>query len=200
MNAPSSESAFRSNEPTAKGFVADDEGPKFTIKEELLVQTKRFRVDRVMQTFSDGKSVEREVIRHPGAVVIIPVLPDGRICLIRNYRVAVSQWLLELPAGTLEADESPAETARRELIEETGYRAAHIEPLCEFFMSPGILHERMHAFVATELTLGPTAREAGELIANYPLTIAELDSAMRQQIIQDAKTIAALLYYYRYQE
>ena len=171
---------------------------EFQLSEETLLQARRFRVDRVRQTFSDGSCHEREVIRHPGAVVILPILPDGRICLIRNYRVAVDQWLLELPAGTLEPDEPPLTTAGRELIEETGYRAASVQPLCEFFMSPGILQERMHAFVATGLVPGETAREAGEQIVNQLMTPAEIDESLRKNEIQDAKTIATLLYFLRF--
>lgn len=171
---------------------------EFQIAEETLLKTSRFRVDRVRQTFADGSSVQREVVRHPGAVVILPILDDGRICLIRNYRVAVRQWLLELPAGTLEPGEPPEETAARELIEETGYRAGRLEPLCTLLMSPGILYERMYAFVASELTAGDTAREAGELIANQPVPPEELDELLRSGQIEDAKTIATWLYYQRY--
>jgi ADP-ribose pyrophosphatase len=170
----------------------------FEISEETVLETARFRVDRVQQTFADGTVVSREVIRHPGAVVILPILPDGRICLIRNYRVAVRQWLLELPAGTLEPGESPQTTAERELIEETGYRAGRMTPLCSFFMSPGILHEQMHAFVATDLIDGDTAREPGELIANHLVTSAEIELLLRNQQIQDAKSIAAILYFQRF--
>ena len=170
----------------------------FVIAEETLLQTTRFQVDRVRQTFSDGSVVTREVIRHPGAVVILPMLPDGRICLIRNFRVAVGKWMLELPAGTLEAGEPPETTAHRELMEETGYRAGKMTPLCSYFMSPGILRERMHAFVAEDLVAGSSAREAGELIDNQLLTLEQVDQLLRSQQIEDAKTIATLLYFHRY--
>lgn len=174
-------------------------GPeKFDVTQQTLLQTRRFRVDRVCQHMDDGRTLEREVIRHPGAVVVLPILDDGRICLIRNYRIAVGQWLLELPAGTLEPDEPPLCTAERELIEETGYRARSIKPLCEFFMSPGILHERMHAFVATGLSAGDAAREEGEMIVNLLMTPAEIDEHLRTHQIQDAKTIATLLFYLRF--
>lgn len=176
--------------------MVDDED--FGRVEETLLETARFRVVRVRQTFRDGRAIEREVIRHPGAVVILPILADGRICLIRNFRVAVGKWLLELPAGTLEPGEPPQVTAHRELIEETGYQAAELTPLCQFFMSPGILHERMHAFVAAGLVEGPTAREAGELITNQLVSPSELEELLRSQQIQDAKSIATLLYYQRF--
>lgn len=167
----------------------------FELEIEPLLAAKRFTVQRVTQRFHDGRQFSREVVRHAGAVVIIPVLDDGRICLIQNYRVAVDRELLELPAGTLEPNEPPLETARRELIEETGYVAEHLTPLLEFYMSPGILDERMYAFVATRLTPGAPAREAGEQIENLLVTSAELDQLLRDGKIQDSKSLSALLYY-----
>lgn len=162
---------------------------------EVLHVAARFQVERVRQRLEDGTELCREVVRHPGAVVIVPVLDDGRICLIRNFRIAVNQTLLELPAGTLEPPEPPIDTARRELIEETGYRCRQLEPLCDFYMSPGILDEHMHAFVAQGLELGDPAREAGEVITNYPVTIAQLFDLLRTQQIQDSKSLSALLHY-----
>ena len=129
---------------------------------EILYQAKRFRIERVVQTTPDGQKHEREIVRHPGAVVILPLLDDGRIVFVRNYRVAVEEYLLELPAGTLDHSPDPRLTAERELAEETGYRAATWEPLITFCMSPGILDEKMHLFLATELTPGKTALEPGE--------------------------------------
>jgi ADP-ribose pyrophosphatase len=93
-------------------------------------------------------------------------LDDGRVCLIRNYRVSVEQTLIELPAGTLEPNEDPAQTAERELIEETGYRAQTVTSLASFYLSPGILDERMHLFLASGLEWVGTAREPGEEIEN----------------------------------
>lgn len=162
---------------------------------QLLLTASRFTVQRVTQLLDDGSTISREVVKHPGAVVIVPVLDDGRICLIRNFRIAVGQELLELPAGTLEPPEPPLETARRELIEETGFRCEKLEPLCEFFMSPGILDEHMYCFLATGLTLGDPARERGEQIDNYPVTTSELANLLRNGQIKDSKSLSALLYY-----
>lgn len=170
----------------------------FEVSSETLLQASRFRVDRMTQRFRDGREFRREVVQHPGAVVILPILDDGRVCLIRNFRVAVGQWLYELPAGTLEPGEPPIHTAERELIEETGYRCRTIVPLCQFFMSPGILNERMHAFVATGLSDGATELEAGEQITNHLATPAEVDSLLTSGQLQDAKSIAAWLYYLRF--
>jgi ADP-ribose pyrophosphatase len=164
-------------------------------EKEILLTAARFTVERVTQKLDDGSTMSREVIKHPGAVVIVPVLDDGRICLIRNYRISIDQELLELPAGTLEPPEPPMETAHRELIEETGYRCNKLVPLCEFYMSPGILDERMYCYLASELTTGDPARERGEQISNYPVTISELANLLRTGQIIDSKSLSALLYY-----
>src|SRR6185295_8959524 len=99
---------------------------------ELLLQAAKFRVVRETITTGRGKTKTREIVRHPGACVIVPLLDDGRVCLIKNWRIAVGQTLIELPAGTLEPPEPPEVTAERELIEETGYRAQKIEFLHAF--------------------------------------------------------------------
>ena len=156
---------------------------------------RRFRVQRMVQVTPDGQRHVREVVRHPGAVTILPLLDDGRICLIENYRVAVDQTLVELPAGTLEPGEDPQETARRELAEETGYRAERIELLATFYMSPGILDEKMYLYLATSLQPGPTALDPGEDLRPLLATWDEALEMARQGRIQDAKTLVGLLHY-----
>lgn len=118
--------------------------------------------------------------------------------MIYTYRVAVDAWLFELPAGTLEPNEPPAVTAGRELVEETGYTASKIEHVHTFRMSPGILDEKMHFFVASQLTKNPPQRELGEQIDNRVLSWSEIDRYLRDGKIQDAKTLVALLWYLRY--
>jgi ADP-ribose pyrophosphatase len=165
---------------------------------EVLLETRRFRVVRQREQMADGTIHERETVQHPGAVVILPLVEGDRICLIRNYRIAVGRTLLELPAGTLEPGEAPLATARRELEEETGYRAARIEPLLEFFMSPGILNERMHLFVATGLSMGTARLDAGEQIEPLVCDWKEAMDMVAAGQVQDAKTLVGLLYYDRY--
>jgi ADP-ribose pyrophosphatase len=126
--------------------------------------------------------------------VIVPLLDDGRVCLIRNWRVAVGKTLIELPAGTLEPPEPAIETAEGELIEETGYRAKRIEFLHAFFLSPGILDEKMHLYLATGLTEGETAREEGEEIENWVVPLEEAVAMVFRGEIEDAKTIVGLLW------
>lgn len=166
---------------------------------DIRYQAWRFRIERVVQTTPDGVEHVREIVRHPGAVVILPLLDDGRVCFVRNYRVAVEESLIELPAGTLEPDEEPIVTAERELAEETGYRAGHIEHVLTFCMSPGILDERMHFYLATGLQPGPMALEAGEDIQPLLCTFDEALEMVRRGDIRDAKTIAAILYYQTFQ-
>ena len=166
-----------------------------THEETRLLTTSRFDVvERTSNTDSD-QAVRRQFIRHPGAVTIIPMVDEDHVCLIQNYRVSVDETLIELPAGTLEPDEAPELTAHRELIEETGYQAQSLERLHGFFLSPGILDEWMQLYLATDLTPGPTAREAGEQIENMVVPWNQAMSLVREQKIHDAKTIVGLLYY-----
>jgi ADP-ribose pyrophosphatase len=167
------------------------------MKTETLLEGLRFVVERHTVDSPTGPHTY-EVLRHPGAAVILPVLADERVVLIWNRRVPVGAELLEVPAGCLEPGEPPATTAARELAEETGYRAGRIEPLVTFYSSPGILSERMHAFLATELTPGETAHEAGEQIRLAQMPLDEALDAIRDGRIVDAKTIVTLLYYERF--
>ena len=163
---------------------------------ELLLSTSRFNVERRAFAGADGRSITREVVVHPGAVVILPIIDAHRIVMIRNYRYTVGQELWELPAGTAEPNEAAIETARRELEEETGYRAGTMTPLTEFYTSPGVLTERMFAFVATDLTSVGQRLELGERIV---AEVVELDRARRWLVdgeLRDGKTIAVLGTYF----
>jgi len=164
----------------------------------VLFQAKRFRVEEVEQADEDGARHIKHIVRHPGACVIIPLVSATEICLIENFRAAVSRTLLELPAGTLEPPEPPEETALRELIEETGYHAAQLRLIHRFYMSPGILDEAMFVYVASDLTPGAASLEAGELIRTRVCSLTEIDGLLKSGQIQDAKTIAALAFYLRY--
>lgn len=165
---------------------------------QRILTTPRFSVEHRVYTRPDGRTFERDVVVHPGAVVILPVLADGRIVMIRNFRHAVEQELWELPAGTREPDETPVKTAHRELVEESGYRAETMTPLVEFYASPGVMTERMFVFLGTGLTFVGQRLEPGEQIRVQPLAPNEVRRMMLSNELQDAKTLAALgLYFLR---
>jgi ADP-ribose pyrophosphatase len=162
---------------------------------EILYQSKLYHIEKTWQTGRSGQQLERHVIVHPGAVGILPLLDDGRVVLLRQYRVAVDAYLIELPAGTLEPGEAPIVTAHRELIEETGYAAGKMEPLITFYSSPGILREKLHLFVATDLTPGESALEDGEDIEQFVADWDEIREWIARGEITDAKTLIGLLHY-----
>jgi folate-binding protein YgfZ len=179
-----------SDEPWRPDGQAEDVSPE---DGEVLLVTRRFRVVRVTEPCTDGSRREREVVRHPGSVVIVPLVSAREVCLVEVVRVAVGKTLLELPAGTLDRVESLEEAARRELAEETGYRAGRIVSAGAMWMSPGILRERMHLFVAEDLVAGPQALEPGEQIRTRVVTWDEAIAMCLDGRIDDAKTIAGLL-------
>ena len=157
-----------------------------------LLRAGRFRVVRRLEHHPGGTRV-REVVEHPGSVVVVPMVSADEVCLVEVVRVAVGETLLELPAGTLDRVESTAAAAARELAEETGYRAARIEPAAMFWMSPGILRERMHLFVAEGLVVGRQQLEPGEQIRTRVVPGREAIGMCLDGTIEDAKTIAGLL-------
>jgi ADP-ribose pyrophosphatase len=165
-----------------------------------IFQAKRFAIEEVVESLPDGSQLVRNVVRHPGAVVILPLVDANQVCLIQTYRVAIDRWHLELPAGTLDKGLSPMATAHSELEEETGYRAKVMKHIHTFAMSPGILDEKMHFFAASQLSVGPVAREAGEQMENKLLSWQQIDDLIRDKKIIDAKTLVALLWYMRYRD
>lgn len=163
-----------------------------TKPERVVLNGARFDVHEMDLVGSDGQTYVREVVRHPGAVVLLPLLDDDRVVLIENRRPTVNETLLELPAGTREADEDPDTTAARELIEETGYRAGSLIKLHEFYSAPGICDELMHLYVARDLTEGQHQREATEQIENRPASRDEITEWIAAGRIKDAKTLIGL--------
>lgn len=161
----------------------------------MLFEGSRFSIYQMTLEGEDGKTYKREVVRHPGAVVLLPVLDDGRVVMIENTRPTVNETLLELPAGTREPDETAATTAYRELIEETGFTAGKIDLIHEFFSAPGISDELMHLYHATDLTEGTPRREATEVIVNRVATREEIQTWIGSGKIRDAKTLVGLYAY-----
>lgn len=150
----------------------------------------RVRVDEVER--SDGYRTTREIVEHPGAVAILAW--DGeRLAMVRQWRHATKQVLLEIPAGTLEPDEPPAETARRELAEEVGLAARSWTEGPTFFTAPGFCDELMHLYLATDLHEDrSSAADADEVLEPAWMTLAEAERAIEEGEIRDAKTIAGI--------
>jgi ADP-ribose pyrophosphatase len=150
----------------------------------------RLKVDRIVEP--GGIEATREVVWHAGSVVVLPRLRDGRVLLVRQFRYAAGGALWELVAGGIERGESLRAAARRELLEETGYRARRLRPLLKFFSSPGILSERMHLVEARDLTRGKARPESDERIRVESFTLAQIREMLRTQRIHDGKTLVGL--------
>ncbi len=161
------------------------EGPVFGIRRDEVIEPS-------------GVRAIREVITHPGSVVVLPVLPDGKILLIQQYRHATRQNLWELVAGRMDPGETPRVAAARELIEETGYRAKRLRVFLDVFPTPGFLEERMFLLLAEGLTEGEAEPEEDEKIVSRAYKRTELEKMMRDGKLRDAKSIAGILYYFRF--
>ena len=149
------------------------------------------RVDTVR--LENGRLAKREIVEHPGAVAVVALDDDDDVILVRQFRTAVGKELLEIPAGTLEAGEEPLACARRELKEETGYRAECLERIGGLYPSPGFCTEHIHLYLATGLKKGPSAPEADEDIEVTKIPLSDISALVSRGDICDGKTIAGLL-------
>ena len=153
----------------------------------------RLRVDDV--ALPSGRETVREVIEHDGAVVIVAIDEEKNVLLVRQFRHAADKDLLELPAGGIDPGETPEMTARREMQEETGYVPGKLERLGGFYSAPGYATEYLHLFLATGLTPSRLVAEDTEEIKLIKTSLSEARKLIRTEEIQDAKTIAGLLFY-----
>jgi ADP-ribose pyrophosphatase len=160
-------------------------GPVFGIRRDEVIEPS-------------GVRATREVITHPGSVVVLPVLADGKILLIQQYRHATRQNLWELVAGRMDPGETPGVAAARELIEETGYRAKRFRVFLDVFPTPGFLEERMFILLAEGLTAGEAEPEEDEKIISRAYSRKQLEEMIRGGKLRDAKSIAGILYYFRF--
>ena len=150
--------------------------------------------------FPDGSSGELEIIRHPGASAVVPLLsdatgPDPVVLLLRQYRYATGGELWEIPAGRLEhPGEDPADCARRELLEEAGVTAGALRPLTTIWTTPGFTDEAIHLFLATDLLQDAPRRERDEFITVVPKPLSEVLAMIERGEVRDAKTAVAILY------
>jgi ADP-ribose pyrophosphatase len=172
---------------------------------EAQLGTKRIHTGRIIKLdedhvrYPDGSEADVDIVRHPGASAVVPFLtePDGedpQILLLRQYRYAAGGYILEIPAGRLDPDEAPLACATRELKEETGCTAGRIEPLITILTTPGFTDERIHLFIATDLTHGEAAREADEFADVVILRLSEALELVQRGEVPDAKTALGLLY------
>ena len=160
---------------------------------------KIIKLDQDRIRYPDGSEAEVDIVRHPGASAVVPFLtdPEGedpQILLLRQYRYAAGGYLYEIPAGRLDPGEAPAACAARELKEETGCSASRIEPLITMVTTPGFTDERIHLFMATDITHGEAAREADEFVDVIVMRLSEALELIQQGEIIDGKTALGILY------
>ncbi|WP_251421907.1 NUDIX hydrolase [Veillonella agrestimuris] len=141
----------------------------------------------------NGQDAWREVVHHPGATAIIAVTDDNKIVMERQFRYALGEPLLEIPAGKLDKGEDPLECAKRELAEETGYSAAEWRPLGVIATSPGFCNETLHLYLAKGLTMGTTNWDPDEYVEIEYYTLPELLEAIQKENIKDSKSLAAIM-------
>ncbi len=170
--------------------------PVLSLSRRLIHRGVKFDLDLVSGTSPAGVPFAREAIRHPGSVIMLPLLDEGprpRIVMIRNYRLSVGEWLWELPAGTMTPGEDPLACADRELQEETGFAAATFEPVCRFHPAPGLADELMHAYVARELRPTQQSLEVDERIQVEVMEAAKVFKMIESGEMTDAKSMMLLM-------
>ncbi len=167
------------------------EGERLGSREIFRGRTVKLDVDRVR--LPNGKEMDFEMIRHVGAAAVVPLAADGSVLLIRQYRYATGGFLLEIPAGKLDPGEAPEACAARELVEETGFRAAKLEPLGWIWTTPGFTDEKIWLFLATGLEPAKQALEDDEILTLERLPLAEAVEKATHGEYHDGKTVCALL-------
>lgn len=169
--------------------------PPQLLKRRLVYQGRKFSFEASRLRLPNQTEGEWECIRHPGGALAVPVTPDGKLVLVRQYRFTTQGRLLEFPAGTLEPNESAEETIRREIEEEAGYRAHRWQKLGQFFVAPGYSDEKIFAFLAQDLELleNPPAHDPDEDLQTVLMTVEEVEKAIHTGDLADAKSICSFL-------
>jgi ADP-ribose pyrophosphatase len=163
-------------------------------KTETIYEARVFRLCRETTVLPNGKTVTLEIIRHPGSSAVVPLLPDGRVAMIRQYRQSTRDYLWEIPAGTRDPGEGFLDCAKRELMEEAGFRANHLEKLTEILPAPGYSDERIQIFLAHDLNPVPQNLDADEVLDVSPLPLKEALDMVRDGRVQDGLTMIGLLF------
>ena len=159
----------------------------------------RARIIRVVAkdlVLPNGRRTTFTIVEHPGAVAIVPVHADGDVVLLKQFRPSIDEELYEIPAGTMEEGEAPLATAKREIIEETGFKAKQWTKIAEFYTAPGFCTEFMHVYVARGLSPATADGDADEILKPVRMTIDAALKLIKSKKIRDAKTIAGLLIYH----
>lgn len=176
-----------------KSGLGVDGEPAPTLARQRRWQGRTITLDSERVVLPNGREVELDVVRHPGATAIVPLDAEGSVILVRQYRHTVGGWLLEVPAGTLSPGEEPASGASRELEEETGLRAGTLRELGSILVSPGFCDERIWLFLATDLVAAEQRLEEDEVLALERLPLAEAERRAIAGEIVDAKSTCAIL-------
>jgi ADP-ribose diphosphatase len=163
------------------------------LESEIIFKGAVFDVERDRLREENGIEIIREVVRHPGGAGALPLFDDGRVALVKQYRHPARHELLEIPAGRIEDGETPEMCAAREMEQEIGFRAGRIEKLAEFYTTPGFCEEKLHVYLATDLTPSSQALDHDELVEVVYLPFAEAARMVERGGIEDSKTIIALL-------
>lgn len=188
-----------SGAPVERDLVLGDDDPRdaalaeHPLTEDVAWTGRIFNVDRLHVRLPDGRTATRDVVRHPGAVAVVALTEDGRICLVRQYRTALSRVTVEIPAGKLDPGEDPLECASRELLEETGMSAEKIAFLTTIATSDGFCDELIHLYMATGLEFSRSNPDADEFINVDLVPLGELVDAVLDGRIEDAKTVVGAL-------
>ena len=188
-----------SGEPERRSFVAGEEDPRDALLRETIVSEnlswsgRIFDVNRLAVTLPDGRDATRDVVRHPGAVAVVALTDDGRICLVRQYRTALDRVTVEIPAGKLDPGEDPLECAKRELLEETGMVAERMAFLTTIATSVGFADELIHLYMATGLSFVGSDPDADEFLNVDLVDLSELIDAVLDGRVEDAKTVVGAL-------
>ncbi len=176
------------------GLLSQPYVKPYTTRRRRVYSGKRISLELIELEVA-GRKYVKEVVLHRGAVVIVPRLANDKFLVLKQYRVAVNDWVIEFPAGTLEEGEKPEECALRELEEETGFRANRITFLGAFYASPGYTSEKLYAYLAEDLVRTEARREPTEFIETLELSLRELLSVIAEGKIGDGKTLASILLY-----
>ncbi|GAC1333560.1 MAG: NUDIX hydrolase [Chloroflexota bacterium] len=171
--------------------------PEVTISSETVFSGNLIDVRKDRVRLHDDRETTREIVVHPDVIAVVPVLPDGRLVLVRQFRISAKRVLLEIPAGGIDEGETPEEAAKREMVEETGYRVSNLQKLSGFFTSPGYTIEYMHLFLATDLQPG-TPTEATDEIEVVEMSLDDALQRLTGGEMADAKTQLGLLLYARH--